>query len=247
MGLVETEAIVLRSFKLAEADKIVSCLTKKMGVIRGVAHGARRLKNRYGASLEPFTCIALTYFEKEGRELVTLKNAEIVRSYFQLAQNSETIAALEYLSELALEFSPPHEPNEKLFRLMNACLEAIEKETECVDGVVRYYEIWILKLSGFLGDLNHCRNCRRRLVEEVSMLNAEGALSCKLCAHDMGVHISTDAVSLLRLMLRLTPAEWARHAPTKEIKSELAELTKRLMTRALEHIPRGLKTSTKKF
>ncbi|MBD0370802.1 MAG: DNA repair protein RecO, partial [Pyrinomonadaceae bacterium] len=84
MGLVETEAIVLRSYNLAEADKIVVCLTRSTGVVRAVAHGARRLKSRFGAGLEPFTFVQMSYHEKEGRELVTLRQLEIARSYFSL-------------------------------------------------------------------------------------------------------------------------------------------------------------------
>ena len=60
MGLVETEAFVLRTYKLAEADKIVLCLTREAGLVRGVARGARRLKSRYGASLEPIADVTLT-------------------------------------------------------------------------------------------------------------------------------------------------------------------------------------------
>jgi DNA repair protein RecO (recombination protein O) len=60
MGLVETQAIVLQTYKLADADKIVLCMTEKSGLVRGVARGARRLKSKFGASLEPFTLINLT-------------------------------------------------------------------------------------------------------------------------------------------------------------------------------------------
>ncbi len=98
MGLVETEAIILRSYRLAEADKIVIGLTKGAGVVRGVAHGARRLKSKYGASLEPFTHVALQFYEKEGRELVSLRQVDILKSYFALAQNTEAVHALEYWS-----------------------------------------------------------------------------------------------------------------------------------------------------
>ncbi|MCA1816240.1 MAG: DNA repair protein RecO, partial [Acidobacteria bacterium] len=60
MGLVEAEGIVLRNIKLGEADKTVTILSRHEGVVRGVAKGARRLKTRFGASLEPFTHIQLT-------------------------------------------------------------------------------------------------------------------------------------------------------------------------------------------
>jgi DNA repair protein RecO (recombination protein O) len=57
---------VLRTYKLAEADKIVVCMTHDAGLVRGVARGARRLKSRFGASLELWTVCDLTYFEKKG-------------------------------------------------------------------------------------------------------------------------------------------------------------------------------------
>src|SRR5919107_1117308 len=97
MGLVETEAIVLQTYKLADADKIVLCMTEKAGLVRGVARGARRLKSKFGASLEPSTLIHLTFFEKETRELVTIKSAEIVESYFEAASDADAVEGLVYI------------------------------------------------------------------------------------------------------------------------------------------------------
>ncbi len=122
MGVSETEAIVLRTYKLAEADKIAVFLAQNSGVMRGVARGARRLKSKFGASLEPFTLVSLSYFEREGQELVSIRQAEILRSYFGLSQNTEIVNGLEYICGLILEFTPPHEPNEKIFRMVRACL-----------------------------------------------------------------------------------------------------------------------------
>lgn len=245
MGLVETEAIVLRTYRLAEADKIVSCLTKDVGLVRGVAKGARRLKNRFGASLEPCTVISLTYFEKEGRELVSVSNAEILRSHFALARSAETVAALEYLCELALEFAPPHEPNEKLFRMVRACLEAIAAAPEQLQSFVRYYEIWMLRLSGFLPDPRLCISCNRRFGTDAATaasVTSEGAFRCLACAGQAGTHVNAETHAQMRAMLRLSPAEWASTAASgisAEARDELAQLTRRLISRALERPPRG--------
>src|SRR5439155_9146329 len=106
MALVTTEAIVLRSYNLAEADRIVVCLTRNAGLVRAVAKGARRMKSRFGAALEPFTVIRLAFHEKENRELVTISNAEIVKSNFQLATQADTSVLLNYIAELVAEFAP---------------------------------------------------------------------------------------------------------------------------------------------
>ena len=58
MSLFETEALILRTYNLAEADKIVVCLSRSAGLIRGVAKNCRKLKKRFGASLEPSNVVA---------------------------------------------------------------------------------------------------------------------------------------------------------------------------------------------
>ena len=80
MGLIETEGLVLKSYGLAEADKIVVFLTEEYGLVRGVAKGARRLRSKFGSSLEPFSIVRLTYFQKEERELVSIRQSESLRS-----------------------------------------------------------------------------------------------------------------------------------------------------------------------
>ncbi len=243
MGLVDTEAIILRTYKLAEADKIVLCLTQKAGLVRGVARGARRLKSRFGASLEPFTHVALAYFEKEGRELVALKQAEILRSHFGLSGSAETVAALEYLAELALEFSPPGEPDERMFRMVKACLDAISQKPSNLSAVVRYYELWTLRLAGFLPDLRTCSNCRRRLKKEgeTVYLNPESALLCGRCTDEVGLRFNGNAHAQMCSMQEATPLRWAQtlldNAPAIDL--EISKLTRRLITSALERSPRG--------
>ena len=80
MPLYTTEAIVLRTYKLGEADRIVVFLTRDRGKRRGVAQGARRMRSRFGGALEPLTRVEVTYFEKESRELVSLNYAEPLSS-----------------------------------------------------------------------------------------------------------------------------------------------------------------------
>ena len=155
MGLTESDALVLRTYNLAEADKIVVCLTRTDGLIRAVAKGSRRIKNRFGAALEPFTCLNISYYQKENQELASLRQAEIVRSHFDLCADPDILAGLAYIADLLIEFSPPHQSNDKLFRMVNACLEATAASPRSLPLLVRYFEIWILKLEGFLPDLSH--------------------------------------------------------------------------------------------
>ena len=247
MGLVDTEAIVLRTYKLAEADKIVVCLTRQAGVVRGVARGARRLKSRFGASLEPFTLIALVYYEKEGRELVTLQQAEIQRSYFGLAQSAETVQAIEYLSELVLEFAPPQEPDDKLFRMVRACAEAIAEVPEALPALVRYFEVWTLRLAGFLPNSRACAGCSRRFEEgETGYLSGDNGLRCRACSGGAGIALAGEAHGQLRAIQKFGPVEFARAVRRVRgtVWQELAQVTQMLIARSLERTPRGQATFT---
>lgn len=249
MGLFETEAIILRTYRLAEADKIVVCLTRKSGLIRGVARGARRLRSRFGASLEPFTHVNLSYFEKEGRELVSLRHAEILRSHFGLARSAEAFAVLEYLGELAAEFAPPHQADEKLFRMVRACVEAAAQAPDQLGLIACYYEVWILKLSGLLPDVRACGACGRgfRREGERVFFNFESSLRCVKCTGGGWAQLSPEAFARLCAAQTQGPAEWAgegTQAGSVRAEAELSGLTRRLIERALEREPRGRRAHT---
>ena len=165
MGLVNTDAIVLRTYNLAEADRIVLCLTRDAGLVRAVAKGARRMRSRFGAALEPFTFVRLDFYEKENRELVTISQAEILKSNFELAAHPDSTDALAYIAELVSEFAPPHEANDKLYRMVKACIDALASFADRPDMVVRYFEVWLLRLAGLFPDLRDCSECNRRFLQ----------------------------------------------------------------------------------
>src|SRR3954453_9040188 len=102
MPLIETESIVLKSYNLAEADRIVVLLTHDHGVVRGVAKGAKRLKSRFGSGLEPFSEVRATYFQKENIELVSLQSSELIRSNFEMASEPDFLQKFSYLSDLLI-------------------------------------------------------------------------------------------------------------------------------------------------
>jgi len=240
MGLNETEAIVLRTYNLAEADKIVVCLTRDSGVIRAVARGARRLKSRFGAGLEPSTVLALSYFEKEGRELVSLRQIEIIRSYFNLAQNSEIVAALAYMSELVMEFSPPGEPNEKVFRMLRAVLDTLERSSNGLFAIMRYFEIWILKLSGFYPDLRVCARCGRHLGDgSLELSVSDQGLCCAQCGHRSRQKLSRESYRQMLSARTLSPEGFVSALQYLDSvqKMEIASLTEYFIGRALERRP----------
>lgn len=241
MAVLETEALVLRTYNFGEADKIVVFLTHSAGVIRAVAKGCRKLKSKYGASLEPFTLAKITYFQKENQELVALSQTEILKSHFDLSGQAETLAGLAYMGDLVIEFSPPYEPNEKLFRMVKACLDAICQSQTDLQLVLRYFEIWLLKLEGYLPDLRRCGECQRVFDEnEPAFMNSDSVFRCRSCSQGSGSALSRRLQTQLRATQRLAPFAFAQEtrAMPANIHRELAELTHQLIGRVLERQPR---------
>ena len=240
MAVFETEALILRSYNLAEADKIVVCLSRSAGLIRGVAKGCRKLKNRFGAALEPFTLVNLTYYEKENRELVSFRQVEILKSRFNLSSNASILTGFAYMGDLLIDFSPPHQANDNLFRMALACFEAASETPEDLDAVLRYFEVWLLKLEGFLPDLRVCANCQRAFEDARVYLGSDLSLRCAQCSDARGGAVSRRLRSHLRTAEKLSPAKFAEGARdvSKETKREMAELTFHIIGRVLERMPR---------
>jgi DNA repair protein RecO (recombination protein O) len=149
----ETEAIILRTYPLKEADKIVSAFTRSFGKLRGVARGARKPKSRYGAALEPLSYVRLWLFEKETADLLSVDNAELIQSFFDAQRDYAAGVALAHLAEVTDQIMPERQPQDAFFRLLLAALEEIRK-TGGLWPALTYFDLWAVRLGGFLPDLS---------------------------------------------------------------------------------------------
>lgn len=219
MKRVDTEAFALRSYNLVEASRIIVCFTPEHGLVRGVATGARRLRSQFGASFEPFTLIRLSYYEKEGQELVSIRGAEIQKSFFNLAGDHRMTDALGRFGRLLMEFAPPAEPNQVLFRMIKACLLALEKDVTLAARAVLYFEIWLLKLTGFMPSWSLCGDCGNSLDPGPAWIESELNIMCVNCRSGRGLLVSKPVLALFRAAQKLSPELFLTK---KEVPGELA-------------------------
>jgi DNA repair protein RecO (recombination protein O) len=152
--LYTADALVLRTYKLGEADRIVVFLTRDRGKKRGVAKGARRQRSPFVGGLEPLTEARVAYFEKEGRELVGLNYVETVRSPLSLAgpaasggSQDDALGYVGYFAELLDEWAQEADADDRLYRLGASMLEALAAGAP-VEPLARYFEYWLLRLQG---------------------------------------------------------------------------------------------------
>jgi DNA repair protein RecO (recombination protein O) len=146
MPLHTTDALILRTYKLGESDRIVVFLTRDRGKKRGVAKNARQSRRRFGGALEPLTCGRVGYFERERRDLVRLDYVEQRRSPLSAA-DGEALGYAEYFAELIDEWAQEGDPSETLYRLGVSMVEAMAKGVP-IEPLARYFEYWLLRLQG---------------------------------------------------------------------------------------------------
>ena len=154
--LYTADALILRTYKLGEVDRIVVFLTRDRGKKRGVAKGARRPRSRFAAALEPLTEARVAYFEKERRELVGLNYVETVRSPLELTLgpaeagphvHPEALGYVGYFAELLDEWAQEADADDRLYRLGASMLDALAAGAP-VEPLARYFEYWLLRLQG---------------------------------------------------------------------------------------------------
>src|ERR687890_2108488 len=154
MPVYTSDALILRTYKLGETDRIVVFLTRDRGKKRGVAKGARRARSRYTGALEPMTRGEVAYYEREQRDLVRLNFVEPTCSPLSAA-SGEALGHVGYFAELIDEWAPEAHADERLYRLGSAMVDALACGAP-IERLARYFEYWLLRLQGVYPGLTQC-------------------------------------------------------------------------------------------
>jgi DNA repair protein RecO (recombination protein O) len=234
MPVFQSDALILRTYKLGEADRIVVFLTRDRGKKRGVAQGARRPRSRYTGALEPMTLAGVAYYEREHRDLVRLNYVEPVRSPLS-ASTADALGHVGYFAELIDEWAPEAHADERLFRLGSSMIDAVASGSP-IDALARYFEYWLLRLQGVYPGLG-CVRCGAAFDRGTTavMPPREHVFVCGGCAPGTaGTRLSPDSVGFLLAAGRLGPETAARLPLPSGASRALETVHRRLITLHLE-------------
>ena len=215
MGLRTADAFILGTHPLKERDRIVSFLTRDSGRRRGVAKRARGGRSEFTGSLEPMTEARVVFFEREGRELVSIDSVDPVRSSFSLSGDLERALLVCALAESLETFVSDSEPAEPFYRLARHAMDALFAGAPS-EGVAAYFDVWILKLSGLFPSPAECAGCGRPLEPSEPLLFDEsrpGFIGAE-CRRGETLRLTAPAAAALRGILTrpLDPAAVTRGA-----------------------------------
>lgn len=233
MALRESEAIVLRTYPLREADLLVTLLTRVEGKIRGVARSAKKSKRRFGGALEPLTYVRAFYDVRERQELVRLDACEVLESPLASEVSYARAVALGHIAELLDELLPDHEANDAVFRLTLSVLQVLTGEDIWMP--VTYFDLWLTRLTGFLPELTECVVCGRSLNGSRAYFHA--LADGLMCAEDKRLassEISSESRALAARMFRAPVESFANVAWPKAHGADLRKLLIQILQRHLE-------------
>ncbi|MFZ0801976.1 MAG: DNA repair protein RecO [Terriglobales bacterium] len=237
--LKESEAIVLRTYPLREADLLVTLFTRTEGKVHGVARSAKKSRRRFGGALEPLTYVRAHYEDRERRELARLDSCEVLESPLATEVTYPRAVALAHVAELLDELLPEREPNDAVFRLALAVLSGLRGPSVWLP--ITYLELWMTRLMGYLPELSECMVCGRTLNGSRAFFHA---LSDGLvCGDDKRLASSEISPESRILAARMLRAPLESFGPIAWPKAQAADLRKFLIQSLQRHIEKKLVTA----
>jgi DNA repair protein RecO (recombination protein O) len=238
MSVLTSEAVVLRTWPVHEADLIVSFFTREYGRMRGVAKAALKSRRRFGGALEPMTLARAWFAERPRQELVRLDQLEILRSPLSAPVDQTRMAVLSFFAEVIDEALPERDPQETVFRLLVSVLEqttAVQSEIVQPWMALTYFSLWMTRLMGLLPDIAHCIVCGEGLqAAEVSFNAYTDGLFCGLHRNGSASALSADSWQLAQRMLRAPAATFAGEPWPRRRGQDFRRFTVQTLERHLE-------------
>ena len=184
----KTDAVVLRSFRLGEADRVLHLYTLARGRVGAVAKGIRKTKSRFGARLEPLSHVELMLHEGSG-ELQTVTGVELLHSHHAAREQRYPLGVGLVGAEAMLRLFTEQEANPRAFQALTRFLELLDElpakaSRPALDPLALSFQLKLLWLSGYLPHLTSCANCGGEDVPLVGYSPAAGGAVCAACRAD---------------------------------------------------------------
>jgi DNA repair protein RecO (recombination protein O) len=237
--LKQSEAIVLRTYPMREADLLVTLFTRLEGKVKGVARSAKKSRRRFGGALEPLTYVRAYYEDRERQELTRLDSCDVLQSPLSTEVDYSRALGLSHVAELIDDLLPDREPNDAVFRLALTVLGSLAPGSIWMP--LTYFDLWMVRLAGFLPDLTHCVVCGDALNDRAYYHPLVDGLMCPSDKRLASSELSVESRAMAELMFR-APLENFAGAPWP--RQRCADLRRFLMQILERHMEKKLVTVT---
>jgi DNA repair protein RecO (recombination protein O) len=198
----KTVGFILKSLSYGESDLIVTFYSREFGKIKGIAKGAKRSKKRFANVFEPFSLTNIIFSRKNRDALAFIESCDIIDHYSLIRQDLEKTLTASYFIDLTDHFSLEGKSNENLFMLLADFLSLLQRENVS-DAAIRFFEMRLLKITGFEPALTACVRCKTPVTNGASyyFFPKEGGIFCGACARPERYDQSISAGTVRTLLL----------------------------------------------
>jgi DNA repair protein RecO (recombination protein O) len=236
MSLYRDRGVVLRTYKLGEADRIVVLLTPLHGKVRAVAKGVRRPKSRLGGRMEPLNHLDLLLWE--GRELDIVSQAELVEPWGVLHEDLGRLSKGLAIGEAAEQVAQERSPAGPLYKMLVGALRALVERPGPLLVAAFYWKLLALEGAGPV--LGCCARCGAGAPGELVAFDiSEGGALCRACRR--GQPVSAAALELVGWILGGQLVR-ALEVPASSVTAEVAQLAEVSLEAHLERRLRSRRT-----
>jgi DNA repair protein RecO (recombination protein O) len=233
MALKQSEAIVLRTYPLREADLLVTLFTRAEGKVKGVARAAKKSRRRFGGALEPLTCVRVHYDDRERQDLARLDSCDILESPLTSAMDYSRVVALEHIAETLDELLPDREANDAIYRLAVSVLRQLRNGSIWMP--LTYFQLWLVRLVGFLPELGMCSNCGQSLNGSRAFYHAlADGLMCAQHKRLASSELTPDSRAVAAQMFRMPLDSFAGEPWTQQQHGDLRRYLLQIIERHVE-------------
>ena len=196
--MIKTDGIVLREQQTGERDRLVTLLTREIGVIRAFVNGARNPKDK-NAAATGLLCFSDFSIDKSQKGVFVVREASPKEVFFALRNDLVKLSLAQYFAELAYELSPREERADEFLRLLLNAIALLSGESRPSDQIKAVVELRMLTLSGYMPSLVACDGCGAFLTETMQFCPGSGRLFCSDCtAPEPHIDVSESVVSAMR-------------------------------------------------
>lgn len=219
MALYKSRGIVLRSIRYGEADRILDLYTLDAGLVSAIAKGIRRTRSRFGARLEPFSCVEFVAYG--GRSLDTVTQAETLRSFHGIREHLGRLEAGGRMVRDVRALSGGDEPDRRVFNLLYHALDALEDRDGGFGALEAAFGMKLALLAGYAPEVEACVNCSALPGEMNGLAHFApelGGLLCEECkvVSREAFPLPPGAVEGLRALLGVSMKEISREPRLEE-------------------------------
>ena len=223
MKSLKTSGIIIKRSNFAEADRILTVLTDRLGKIKAMAKGVRKIKSKMAGSLEPYMLVDLQLHE--GKTFYIVTGASIILEYQNIHSDIKKTAQAFFVGELIDKFVEENQKADSIFDLANMTFSAIERDQKNL--IILAFQLKIIEEAGFKPEIYNCLHCKEKLTADDNFWDhIEGGIICMNCQQKFrhGEKISDSAIKALRFIEQNNYTQIEKLKLDKGIENELDKI-----------------------